>query len=74
MCDIGLPDIDGYEVARRIRHDQRTAHIPMLAVSGYGQAADKARSRAAGFDEHLVKPLSSQSMAAALNALGQRRA
>lgn len=74
VCDIGLPDIDGYEVARRIRHDQRTAHIPMLAVSGYGQAADKARSRAAGFDEHLVKPLSSQSMAAALNALGQRRA
>ena len=74
VCDIGLPDIDGYEVARRIRHDQRTAHIPLLAVSGYGQAADTARSRAAGFDEHLVKPLSSQSMAGALNALGQRRA
>lgn len=48
LCDIGLPDIDGYEVARRLRGDERTAHISLVAVSGYGQGVDRLRSAEAG--------------------------
>jgi PAS domain S-box-containing protein len=56
VMDIGLPDIDGYEAARRIRrHRGRT--VRLIAVSGYGQPQDRERSREAGFDAHLVKPV-----------------
>ena len=66
LCDIGLPDIDGYEVAQRLRATPHTAHIPLIAISGYGHAEDRTRSQQAGFSQHLVKPLSSQSLARAL--------
>jgi PAS domain S-box-containing protein len=57
VLDIGLPDIDGYQLCRRIRAD-RPAHPPALvALTGWGQAADKAAARAAGFDVHLTKPV-----------------
>jgi two-component system, sensor histidine kinase len=56
VMDIGLPDIDGYEAARRIRQ-QRGRAVRLIAVSGYGQPQDRARSREAGFDAHLVKPV-----------------
>lgn len=56
ICDIGLPDIDGYEVARRLRGEETGRRRHMVALSGYGQPSDKARSRVAGFDVHLVKP------------------
>lgn len=72
LCDIGLPDIDGYELARRLRGDARTAHVRLVAVSGYGQEADRLRSAEAGFDEHLVKPLSRSALAEALR-IGARR-
>jgi signal transduction histidine kinase/ActR/RegA family two-component response regulator len=55
FLDIGLPGIDGYELARRMRGAGNGALL--VAVTGWGQAADKARSRAAGFDHHVVKPL-----------------
>ena len=55
LIDIGLPGIDGYEVARRIRADVPRARL--VAVTGYGQPDDLERARAAGFDAHLVKPL-----------------
>src|SRR5256885_273709 len=55
LIDIGLPGIDGYEVARRIRADVPGARL--VAVTGYGQPEDLERARAAGFDAHLVKPL-----------------
>ncbi len=55
LIDIGLPGIDGYEVARRIRADVPRAQL--VAVTGYGQPDDLERARAAGFDAHLVKPL-----------------
>jgi CheY-like chemotaxis protein len=63
LLDIGLPVMDGYEVARRLRATWDPMHPPrLLAVTGYGQDADRERSRAAGFDEHLVKPINLQQL------------
>ena len=57
ILDIGLPVMDGYELARRLR-DLRGLHgIKVVAVTGYGQQSDRERSKKAGFDEHLVKPI-----------------
>jgi CheY-like chemotaxis protein len=57
LLDLGLPDIDGYEVARRIRAtEKRRSYI--AALTGWGQTTDRARSLAAGIDRHLVKPAS----------------
>ena len=57
FIDIGLPIMDGFEVARTIRADARLAKLPLVAMSGYGQEEDRRRSAAAGFDRHLVKPV-----------------
>lgn len=57
LLDIGLPGVNGYEVARQIRDDVALAGVRLIAVSGYGRAEDVARARAAGFDRHLAKPL-----------------
>jgi two-component system CheB/CheR fusion protein len=57
ILDVGLPGMDGFEVARRLRADPRHAGMFLIAVTGYGQAADRAYGRQAGFDEHLVKPV-----------------
>ena len=57
LVDIGLPGIDGYEVARRLRSDAATRHIKLIALTGYGLAEDQRRVLAAGFDMHLVKPV-----------------
>jgi signal transduction histidine kinase/ActR/RegA family two-component response regulator len=57
LLDIGLPSMDGYEVARRMRSDARLAATRIVALTGYGQPADKERARRAGFDAHLIKPL-----------------
>lgn len=55
--DIGLPVMDGYELARRLRSTNPESLIALVAVTGYGQSADRERSRRAGFDRHLVKPV-----------------
>jgi CheY-like chemotaxis protein len=55
LCDIGLPDIDGYEVARRLRSNG-LPRIHLVALSGYAQPEDRQRARSAGFDAHLPKP------------------
>jgi signal transduction histidine kinase/CheY-like chemotaxis protein len=65
LIDIGLPDIDGHEVARRLRM-QSGEHIALVAMSGYGQPEDRRRAEEAGFDTYLVKPVSSDALAAAL--------
>ena len=65
LLDIGLPGIDGYEAARRIRALPRGRGILLVAVTGWGQSEDRRRSREAGFDHHMVKPL----RAAALETL-----
>jgi signal transduction histidine kinase/CheY-like chemotaxis protein len=57
VLDIGLPDMDGMELARRLRSQPETADALLVAVTGYGQDSDRAASRAAGFDHHLVKPI-----------------
>ena len=56
FLDIGLPDMDGYELARRLRALPETARSTLVAVTGYGQQQDKERAKDAGFDHHLVKP------------------
>jgi two-component system CheB/CheR fusion protein len=57
LLDIGLPGIDGYEVARRLRRRAELDGLLIVAVTGYGQDDDRQRAREAGFDHHLVKPL-----------------
>ncbi|WP_426109932.1 hybrid sensor histidine kinase/response regulator [Massilia sp. PWRC2] len=57
LVDIGLPGIDGYEVARRLRANPATAAIVLVALTGYGLESDRQRALAAGFDGHLVKPV-----------------
>jgi signal transduction histidine kinase len=66
LIDIGLPDMDGYEVARSIRR-QLTDHRPrLIAMTGYGQASDRAAAFEAGFDAHIVKPASADKILRAL--------
>jgi CheY-like chemotaxis protein len=57
ICDIGLPGMDGYEVARALRQEPSTAGAHLIALSGYAQEEDLQRSREAGFDWHLKKPV-----------------
>jgi len=56
LCDIGLPDVDGYEVARLLRGDEALRATRLIALSGYAQPEDVERAREAGFDEHVAKP------------------
>jgi len=56
VLDIGLPGIDGYEVARRIKKNPALSHIRLVAHTGYGSPEDRKRAMDAGFDAHLVKP------------------
>jgi CheY-like chemotaxis protein len=57
LCDIGLPGLDGYGVASRLRQNPTTANARLIAVTGYGTEDDQRRSREVGFDAHLVKPV-----------------
>jgi DNA-binding response OmpR family regulator len=56
LLDIGLPGIDGFEVAKRLRHQRDLSSVVLVAMTGYGQLTDKQRSHEAGFNHHLVKP------------------
>jgi CheY-like chemotaxis protein len=68
LIDIGLPRVDGYEVARKLRErrDALGADVRLVAVTGYGQPEDRRRAREAGFDEHLVKPVDPAALQRAL--------
>ncbi|HEY1537251.1 MAG TPA: response regulator, partial [Polyangiaceae bacterium] len=70
VVDIGLPEIDGLELARRIRKNPEQPDIYLVALTGYGQQGDRQTALEAGFDEHLVKPVD---FAALLNLLGRGR-
>ncbi len=66
VLDIGLPGMDGHELARRLRRDPLTAETSLIALTGYGQAQDRALAAAAGFDHHLVKPVDFEELDAIL--------
>jgi PAS domain S-box-containing protein len=68
FIDIGLPQMDGYEVARRLRASDRCHAIKLVALTGYGQPGDRDEARRAGFDDHLVKPADWESVDAILAA------
>ncbi len=70
LLDIGLPGMDGYEVAARLRQDGCCRRAVFIAVSGYGQDEDRRRSKAAGFDYHLVKPIDHDALLALLSNAG----
>jgi CheY-like chemotaxis protein len=73
ILDIGLPDMTGYELARRLRRDARHAHAVYVALTGYGQQRDRELSRQAGFDHHLVKPVEIGKLAQILAATAERK-
>ena len=66
--DSGLPDIDGYEVARRLRADERFTEVPLIALTGFCGQADRVRAERAGFDDYLVKPVPYEMLAEVLAA------
>jgi signal transduction histidine kinase/ActR/RegA family two-component response regulator len=73
LVDLGLPGIDGYEVANRVR-DKIGASVYLVALSGFGQPDDKRRAILAGFDEHVTKPADTKDLEAMLARVGRRRA
>jgi CheY-like chemotaxis protein len=66
LLDIGLPEIDGNELANRLREQPETADAVLIAITGYGQDSDRGRALAAGFDHHLVKPVDTAKLVAIL--------
>jgi CheY-like chemotaxis protein len=62
VLDIGLPVMDGYELAERLHASDGFETLPLLAVTGYGQAEDRARAKAAGFAAHLTKPVAADAL------------
>jgi CheY-like chemotaxis protein len=76
LLDIGLPGMDGYEVARRLRQTEVGRQLLLVALTGYGQSTDRQRSQEAGFDEHLLKPVDPATLEAliARGTAGERSA
>jgi signal transduction histidine kinase/ActR/RegA family two-component response regulator len=62
FCDLGMPAVDGLEVARRLRQDERHATTLLVALTGWGTDEDRHRTRAAGFDAHVVKPVNEETV------------
>ncbi len=73
LLDIGLPALDGYEVARRLRQTAGLEHVVLVAITGYGHAADRLLTQSAGFDHHLVKPADFTLLQGILQAAGAKR-
>jgi CheY-like chemotaxis protein len=71
FLDIGLPDISGYSLARRLHESPETADILLVAISGWGQQQDRVKSADAGFSLHLVKPVGLQEIESAMDRLTQ---
>jgi CheY-like chemotaxis protein len=68
LLDIGMPGMSGYDVAKRLREDEEFEGIVITALTGYGQAEDRRRSREAGFNHHLTKPPDPDALAALLKS------
>jgi CheY-like chemotaxis protein len=69
LLDIGLPDISGYELARRIRATTWGGNAGLIAVTGWGQESDREQAFRAGFDHHLTKPISTDALETLLQSL-----
>jgi CheY-like chemotaxis protein len=69
LVDLGLPGFDGLELARRVRKAPALRGVRLVALTGFGQASDRVRSREAGFDVHLVKPAQPATLLSALTAV-----
>ena len=69
FLDIGLPGMDGYEIAERLRELPESARAVLIAITGYGQDEDRRRSREAGIDHHLVKPVAPETLHELLSSL-----
>lgn len=72
LLDIGLPGLDGFQVAQRLREDPAMKDVTLIAASGYGQEEDLRRSREAGIDRHLVKPIDLRELQDLLSAVANR--
>jgi CheY-like chemotaxis protein/two-component sensor histidine kinase len=72
LLDIGMPDLDGYEVARRIRQRAEGLDVTLIALTGWGQEEDRRRSRSAGFDYHLIKPADMNALEMVLASVDER--
>jgi len=73
LLDIGLPGMNGYEVAKTLR-EEGFANAVIVAVSGYGQPEDRERSREAGVDDHLVKPIHREMLVSVLRRCAEKQA
>ncbi len=73
LLDIGLPGIDGHELARRIRHEPGFERLPLVAISGWGREEDVKRAREAGFDHHLTKPAPPEAIERLLSSIAEGR-
>ncbi len=69
FLDIGMPEMDGYEVARRLRDRPGLGSVVLAALTGWGQQEDRRRTAQAGFDHHLVKPVDAKTLGSLLDAL-----
>jgi two-component system CheB/CheR fusion protein len=72
LLDIGLPGMDGYEVARQLRQDPQRAATVLVALTGYGQSSDRHQTRNAGFDQHLIKPVDTGVLRTLLTSIERR--
>lgn len=73
VLDIGLPKMDGYEMARRVRRTDGFENLPLIAISGWGTSEDVERAHQAGFDHHLTKPASPDRLESLLKDIAARR-
>jgi CheY-like chemotaxis protein len=74
LLDLGMPGLDGYDVARWMRQRESHAGTRIVALTGWGDAAERARTLAAGFDAHLVKPVDFSALESMLAGSGMRAA
>jgi CheY-like chemotaxis protein len=74
FVDIGLPEMNGYDVARRVRRTGVAMDTHLVALTGYGQSSDRQKAQEAGFDDHLTKPVAMDQLEAILSKVGKQRA
>ena len=69
LCDIGLPGMNGYRLARQLRQQEGLNKSVLIAITGYGQEEDQRRAQEAGFDHHTIKPVDPAALAKLLTSL-----